>query len=124
MDFYESYSFYSLKEVQVKIPNNRLLPIPDNNLRLTRQGQESSSDPSLSFCHCGRGLPVLSLGRIIHIFNCGVSSSSQIQKCVMGHQLTYIFILFQVKYFDRRRDYLKYKAKIEKDGFEPVNQKQ
>jgi len=25
-----------------------------------------------------------------------------------------------LKYFDRRRDYLKYKDKIEKDGFEPI----
>ncbi|KAK7473682.1 hypothetical protein BaRGS_00035079 [Batillaria attramentaria] len=26
-----------------------------------------------------------------------------------------------VKYFDRRREYLKYKEKIEKDGFDPID---
>ncbi|KAK6181099.1 hypothetical protein SNE40_009031 [Patella caerulea] len=28
-----------------------------------------------------------------------------------------------VKYFERRKDYLRYKEKIEKEGFEPINQK-
>jgi len=28
-----------------------------------------------------------------------------------------------LKYFDRRRDYLKYKDKIEKEGFEPISDK-
>lgn len=28
--------------------------------------------------------------------------------------------MFQVKYFDRRRDYLKFKEKMEKEGFDPV----
>jgi len=31
-----------------------------------------------------------------------------------------ILIIFQVKYFDRRREYLKFKQKMEKEGFDPV----
>jgi len=28
--------------------------------------------------------------------------------------------LFQVKYFDRRREFLKFKEKMDKEGFDPV----
>ena len=42
------------------------------------------------------------------------SSSSSAIHC-------YLFLLLlQVKYFDRRRDYLKFKEKMEKEGFDPV----
>jgi hypothetical protein len=29
--------------------------------------------------------------------------------------------LFQVKHFDRKREYLQFKARIEKEGYEPLD---
>ena len=49
---------------------------------------------------------------------------SNVCSSMAGHTMMLKFFLYilQVKYFDRRRDYLKYKEKLEKEGFDPVEE--